>query len=176
MCKTNASPGRIYSGSQKKRNRKHSSIRARVEYVFRVIKQQFVFTRTRYRGLMKNAVQVNIDGLGQPVPAAQEIVGYLRGSPLKLSSKNELSAIRVQKTDSNTRKIWKPLIVQRFPKTIRYFPVYLSKRYFFRLFFGFSQDNRNSIINLPKNFRMSLKTQSSKQDKAGIKNIGATYN
>jgi len=75
-----------------------------VEYVFRVIKQQFVFTRTRYRGLMKNAVQVNIDGLGQPVPAAQEIVGYLRGSPLKLSSKNELSAIRVQKTDSNTEK------------------------------------------------------------------------
>ena len=94
----------------------------------------------------------------------------------KMPPKNELSAIRVQKTDSNTRKIWKPLIVQRFPKTIRYFPVYLSKRYFFRLFFGFSQDNRNSIINLPKNFRMSLKTQSSKQDKAGIKNIGATYN
>ena len=66
--------GQNLSGSQKKRNRKHSSIRARVEYVFRVIKQQFVFTRTRYRGLMKNAVQVNIDGLGQPVPAAQELL------------------------------------------------------------------------------------------------------
>ncbi|MBP6368289.1 MAG: transposase [Nitrosomonas sp.] len=52
--------GQNLSGSQKKRNRKHSSIRARVEHVFRVIKQQFVFTRTRYRGLMKNAVQMNM--------------------------------------------------------------------------------------------------------------------
>ena len=53
-------PGQNLSGSQKKRNRKHSSIRARVEHVFRVIKRQFGFTRTRYRGLMKNAVQVNM--------------------------------------------------------------------------------------------------------------------
>lgn len=53
-------PGRNLSVSQKKRNRKYSSIRARVEHVFRVIKRQFGFTRTRYRGLMKNAVQVNM--------------------------------------------------------------------------------------------------------------------
>lgn len=53
-------PGQNLSASQKKRNRKHSSIRARVEHVFRVIKRQFGFTRTRYRGLMKNAVQVNM--------------------------------------------------------------------------------------------------------------------
>lgn len=51
-------PGQNLSVSQKKRNRKHSSIRARVEHVFRVIKRQFGFTRTRYRGLMKNAAQV----------------------------------------------------------------------------------------------------------------------
>lgn len=53
-------PGQNLSKSQKKRNRKHSSIRARVEHVFRVIKRQFGFTKTRYRGLMKNAVQVNM--------------------------------------------------------------------------------------------------------------------
>jgi IS5 family transposase len=53
-------PGQNLSGSQKKRNRKHSSIRARVEHVFRVTKRQFGFTKTRYRGLMKNAVQVNM--------------------------------------------------------------------------------------------------------------------
>src|SRR4051794_14525098 len=53
-------PGHNLSASQKKRNRKHSSIRARVEHVFRVIKRQFGFTKTRYRGLMKNTVQVNM--------------------------------------------------------------------------------------------------------------------
>lgn len=53
-------PGQNLSVSQKKRNRKHSFIRARVEHVFRVIKRPFGFTRTRYRGLMKNAVQVNM--------------------------------------------------------------------------------------------------------------------
>jgi IS5 family transposase len=53
-------PGQMLSASQKKRNRKHSSIRARVEHVFRVIKRQFGFARTRYRGLAKNAAQVNM--------------------------------------------------------------------------------------------------------------------
>lgn len=52
--------GRNLSSSQKKRNRKQSSIRARVEHVFRVIKRQFGFTKTRYRGLVKNAAQVNM--------------------------------------------------------------------------------------------------------------------
>lgn len=52
--------GRNLSSSQKKRNRKQSSIRARVEHVFRVIKRQFGFTKTRYRGLAKNAAQVNM--------------------------------------------------------------------------------------------------------------------
>jgi len=53
-------PEQNLSGSQKKCNREHSSIRARVKHVFRVIKRQFGFNRTRYRGLMKNTVQVNM--------------------------------------------------------------------------------------------------------------------
>ncbi len=53
-------PGKNLSASQKKRNRKQSSVRARVEHVFRVIKQQFGFQKTRYRGLEKNASQVNL--------------------------------------------------------------------------------------------------------------------
>lgn len=48
------------SSSQRKRNRKQSSVRARVEHVFRVIKRQFGFEKTRYRGLEKNASQVNL--------------------------------------------------------------------------------------------------------------------
>jgi len=52
--------GKNLSSSQKKRNRKQSSVRARVEHVFRVIKQQFGFQKTRYRGLEKNASQVNL--------------------------------------------------------------------------------------------------------------------
>jgi len=48
------------SSSQRKRNHKQSSVRARVEHVFRVIKRQFGFQKTRYRGLEKNASQVNL--------------------------------------------------------------------------------------------------------------------
>ena len=48
---------RLGSG-QKQRNRKHSSIRSRVEHVFRVIKCQFGYTKVRYKGLAKNAAQV----------------------------------------------------------------------------------------------------------------------
>jgi len=51
-------PGQNLPGSQKKRNRKHFTIRARVEHVFRVIKRQFGFIRTRYRGLIKKMALV----------------------------------------------------------------------------------------------------------------------
>jgi len=51
---------RNLSSSQRKRNRKQSSVRARVEHVFRVIKRQFGFQKTRYRGIEKNASQVNL--------------------------------------------------------------------------------------------------------------------
>ena len=46
------------SGRQKKRSRRNSGIRARVEHVFRIVKRQFGYTKTRYRGLAKNAAQV----------------------------------------------------------------------------------------------------------------------
>jgi len=52
-------PGNTLSGSPRKRNRKYSSVRARIEHVFRVINYQFCFRKTRYRGLEKNSVQVN---------------------------------------------------------------------------------------------------------------------
>jgi IS5 family transposase len=51
-------PGRRLSSSQKKRNRKHGAIRAKVEHVFRVIKCQFGYRKVRYRGLAKNAAQL----------------------------------------------------------------------------------------------------------------------
>ena len=50
--------GRVLSSSQKKRNRKHGAVRAKVEHVFRVIKCQFGYRKARYRGLAKNAAQM----------------------------------------------------------------------------------------------------------------------
>jgi IS5 family transposase len=50
--------GRTLSSSQKKRNRKHGTVRAKVEHVFRVIKCQFGYRKARYRGLAKNAAQM----------------------------------------------------------------------------------------------------------------------
>ena len=47
------------SSAQKKRNRQNSRIRARVEHVFRVLKCQFGYRKVRYKGLKKNAAQVN---------------------------------------------------------------------------------------------------------------------
>jgi IS5 family transposase len=46
------------SSANKRTNRKRSSIRARVEHVFRVIKRQFGYVKARYKGLAKNAAQV----------------------------------------------------------------------------------------------------------------------
>ena len=51
-------PGRQLSSSQKKRNRKLGSVRAKVEHVFRVLKCQFGYRRVRYRGIAKNGAQV----------------------------------------------------------------------------------------------------------------------
>jgi IS5 family transposase len=53
-----ATSKRKLAGANKRTNRKRSSIRARVEHIFRVIKRQFSYTRVRYRGLAKNAAQV----------------------------------------------------------------------------------------------------------------------
>ena len=44
--------------ANKRHNHKMSSVRARVEHLFRVIKRQFGYTTVRYKGLVKNAAQV----------------------------------------------------------------------------------------------------------------------
>lgn len=43
---------------QKCRNRTLSSMQAKVEHPFRVVKRQFGYVKVRYRGLTKNAAQV----------------------------------------------------------------------------------------------------------------------
>jgi IS5 family transposase len=53
-----ARPKRRLSNGQKRRNRKLSSVRSRVEHIFRVMKRQFGYIKTRYRGIAKNAAQV----------------------------------------------------------------------------------------------------------------------
>jgi len=45
------------SHTQKKKNRKHSALRAKVEHPFRVIKEQWGHRKLRYKGLAKNASQ-----------------------------------------------------------------------------------------------------------------------
>ena len=52
--------GAALSGRQKKRNRRNSAIRARVEHLFRIVKRQFGYTKVRYRGLAKNTAQVMV--------------------------------------------------------------------------------------------------------------------
>ncbi len=53
-------PGKNMSAAQKKRNRKQSSIRAKVEHHFRIIKRQFGYQKTRYKGLDKNTAQLTM--------------------------------------------------------------------------------------------------------------------
>jgi len=53
-----ARPKHKLSAGHKRRNRKMSSIRSRVEHIFRVMKCQFGYRKVRYRGLAKNAAQV----------------------------------------------------------------------------------------------------------------------
>lgn len=46
------------SSAQRKRNRRNSQVRARVEHLFRIIKCQFGYRKVRYKGLAKNQAQV----------------------------------------------------------------------------------------------------------------------
>lgn len=46
------------SSSQKKRNKKMSSIRSKVEHAFQILKCQWGFVKTRYRGLKKNTAHL----------------------------------------------------------------------------------------------------------------------
>jgi IS5 family transposase len=49
---------RKLSSSQRKRNRKYSSVRAKVEHPFQVIKCQWGHVKVRYKGLFKNTMQL----------------------------------------------------------------------------------------------------------------------
>lgn len=51
-------PNHPLSSSQRKRNRKFSSVRAKVEHSFQVIKCQWGFGKVRYKGLFKNTMQL----------------------------------------------------------------------------------------------------------------------
>ena len=53
-----AKPKKKLSAGQVKRNRQLSSVRAKVEHPFRVLKCQFGYVKVRYKGLMKNTAQV----------------------------------------------------------------------------------------------------------------------
>lgn len=53
-----ATPKRKLSSSQKKRNKKYSSVRSKVEHPFQVIKCQWGYVKVRYKGLFKNTMQL----------------------------------------------------------------------------------------------------------------------
>lgn len=64
--KTNRRPSQIRKESVrsqaqiKRREHEKSSVRAKVEHVFGVVKGQFGFRKTRYRGLQKQTAKLNI--------------------------------------------------------------------------------------------------------------------
>ncbi|MGH8772954.1 MAG: transposase, partial [Burkholderiales bacterium] len=53
-----AKPNRPLDLRERLRNRKLSSVRAKVEHGFHVVKSLWGFTKVRYRGLAKNTVRV----------------------------------------------------------------------------------------------------------------------
>ena len=53
-----AKPGKPLSERDRERNRRLSSVRSKVEHVFRVVKRQFGYVKVRYRGLAKNTAQM----------------------------------------------------------------------------------------------------------------------
>lgn len=55
-----AKRGHALSNKQKRRNNKLSSVRAKVEHPFQVIKCQWGYRKVRYKGLLKNTMQLNV--------------------------------------------------------------------------------------------------------------------
>jgi len=53
-----AKRGAKLSNAQKKRNKKLASARARVEFPFKILKDQWKYTKTKYKGLFKNTMQL----------------------------------------------------------------------------------------------------------------------
>jgi IS5 family transposase len=71
-----AKHNRKLSASQRKRNKKHASVRAKVEHVFRIVKCQFGYRKTRYKGIAKNAAQVfSLMALAEPAPSPGGFAG-----------------------------------------------------------------------------------------------------
>jgi IS5 family transposase len=56
--KEKAKAGHKLTPRQRAFNKKHGSVRAKVEHVFRVLKCQFGYRKVRYRGIRKNGAQV----------------------------------------------------------------------------------------------------------------------
>lgn len=52
--------GQKLSASQRQKNRKMASIRAKVEHLFQIIKCQWHYAKVRYRGISKNSCQLQI--------------------------------------------------------------------------------------------------------------------
>lgn len=48
------------SNRQEKRNHRHSSIRSKVEHIFRIVKDLWKFRKTRFKGLYKNANKLHV--------------------------------------------------------------------------------------------------------------------
>lgn len=55
-----ASKGKPLSSTQKKRNRKLTKVRSKVEHPFRVMKEQWGYRKTRYKGLAKNRSKIHL--------------------------------------------------------------------------------------------------------------------
>lgn len=55
-----AKRGKKLSNKQKKKNKQFSSVRAKVEHPFQIIKCQWNYNKTRYRGLKKNTGQLQM--------------------------------------------------------------------------------------------------------------------
>jgi transposase, IS5 family len=53
-----AKPKKKLSGKQRRRNKKLSSVRAKVEHPFQILKCQWGYRKTRYKGLAKNDGQI----------------------------------------------------------------------------------------------------------------------
>ena len=56
--KEKAQAGQPLTRAQRRFNKKHGRVRAKVEHVFRVLKCQFGYRKVRYRGIAKNGAQV----------------------------------------------------------------------------------------------------------------------
>ena len=83
-----------------------ASIRAKVEHPFRVIKRQFGYVKTRYRGLAKNAAQVTTLFIAvEPVDGAASFAGGAGMSALAAASRPMKAASKGVQPRASARRI-----------------------------------------------------------------------